>query len=113
LTLLEAMARMEGFFLPGSRPNRNNNPLDLEYGEFAKAHGASGTDGRFAIFPDVSTGYAAGKALLCGPDYDNLSVAGAIYKFAPPVENNTQAYLNDVCEWAACKPTDMLAEVLG
>jgi hypothetical protein len=47
-----------------TRGDRNNNPGNIEYGKFALAHGAVGTDGRFAIFPDKATGVAAMKALL-------------------------------------------------
>lgn len=113
MTFLEAIARMEGFLVPGSRPQRNNNPADIEAGRFASAHGAIGSDGRFAKFATVSDGYAALRALLSTEGYRNLTVAGAINKFAPPVENDTQNYLNQVCDWVGCKPTDMLAEVLG
>jgi hypothetical protein len=45
----------------GPRNRRNNNPGNIEYGPFAKEHGAIGTDGRFAIFPDEETGFRAMK----------------------------------------------------
>jgi len=40
----------------GSPAWRNNNPGNLEYRQLAQAHGAIGSDGRFAIFPDDATG---------------------------------------------------------
>jgi hypothetical protein len=43
---------------------RNNNPGNLEYGDFAKSHGATGSDGRFAIFSTMEAGMAAQEALL-------------------------------------------------
>jgi hypothetical protein len=43
---------------------RNYNPGNIEFGPFAQRHGATGTDGRFAIFPDMGAGYAAQEALL-------------------------------------------------
>ena len=46
------------------RNMRNHNPGNIEYGAFARAHGATGSDGRFAIFPDDATGNAAMQALL-------------------------------------------------
>lgn len=104
---------MEGFGVLGTRPQRNRNPLDIEYGPFAQKHGATSGDPRFAIFPDAETGFAAAKALLSGPEYAGLTVAGMVWKFAPPVENDSQAYLNNICEWANIQPTDMLADVLG
>lgn len=43
---------------------RNNNPGNIEYGNFAKSQGATSSDGRFAVFPDMETGKQAQIALL-------------------------------------------------
>ena len=43
----------------GDRNWRNNNPGNLEDGDFARRHGSIGSDGRFAIFPDYKTGKEA------------------------------------------------------
>ena len=91
--LLDAMQKQEGYF-PGSRSHRNNNPGNIEYGDFAKAHGATGSDGRFAIFPDYQTGRNAQENLLFeSPGYRNLTLGQAIGKWAPAIENNVPAYL--------------------
>ena len=37
MTVLEAMAHEEGFYKPGDRPARNNNPLDLEFEPWVSA----------------------------------------------------------------------------
>lgn len=111
MTLLEGMAKMEGFGKPDTRPTRNNNPGDLEYGIFATAHGATGTDGRFAIFPDVATGYAAMKALL-QEKYGGMTLQQALDIYAPPIENNDNLYLKDVCQFVGCKPTDNIDVLL-
>lgn len=76
----------------GSRAWRNNNPGNLIAGDFANKHGAIGRAGRMAVFPDRATGELALRALLSGPAYSNLSISDAIAKYAPPHENNTQAY---------------------
>ena len=77
----------------GSRSWRNNNPGNMEYGAFAKAHGAIGTDGRFAIFPDEATGQRARTALIFNGDkYRNLTLTQAIERYAPSSENHTTAY---------------------
>lgn len=112
MTLLEAMAAMEGFNVPGSRPNRNHNPGDIEAGRFASAHGATGTDGRFAIFPDAATGFAAMRSLLQAPGYAGKTVEAALNRWAPPVENQTSLYVADVCKWCGCKPTDIIDGLL-
>ena len=82
-----------------SRAERNNNPGNLEYGDFAKAAGATGTDGRFAIFPDADTGAKAMERLLFyGKNYKDLPLSSAIARYAPAAEkgNNTSAYQNTV-----------------
>ncbi|WP_052772876.1 TIGR02594 family protein [Luteimonas sp. FCS-9] len=72
---------------------RNHNPGNIRAGDFADAHGALGTGpGGFAVFPDRATGERAIGALLQGASYRNLSIDDAIYRYAPPVENDTQDY---------------------
>lgn len=110
---MEAIAQMEGYNAPGTRPARNFNPGDIEYGPFAEEHGATGSDGRFAIFPDSATGYAAMRALLT-EHYLGLTVAAALNKWAPPVENDTSAYTSGVCEMTGLTPGTVLTEeVIG
>jgi len=79
-----------------SRGWRNNNPGNMEYGSFAKSHGAIGSDGRFAIFPDVETGLRAMRALLKSSKYRNLTPKQALYRYAPPGENDVQAYADSL-----------------
>lgn len=87
---------------------RNNNPGNIENGDFAKSKGAldltaakititnpdASPPNRFAVFPDFETGRAAKKALLFERDsYKNKSIADAITRYAPPKENPTSAYI--------------------
>ena len=78
----------------GDRNWRNNNPGNIESGPFAQKMGAVGSDGRFAIFPNEDMGRKAADALLKGQGYANLNIKDAINKWAPPSENNTDAYVN-------------------
>jgi hypothetical protein len=94
-----------------SRAARNNNPGNLEYGDFAKAHGAIGTDGRFAIFPDRATGDAAMRALLETGTYQDLTVAGAINRYSPPSENDTGAYVNAVASAVGVDPNTPMSQL--
>ena len=112
MTFLEAVGRMEGVYAIGSRPQRNNNPGDIEYGKFAQAHGATGSDGRFAIFPSLDAGYSAMRALFEAPSYKGLTVAAALNRWAPAVENNTNHYISAVCAWVPCSPTDIVDTLL-
>lgn len=111
MKLLEAMARQEGFLVKGTRPQRLNNPGDIEYGKFAKAHGADRGDGRFAHFPDVKTGYQAMAALLSSA-YKGLTIEKALNKYAPATENETNVYIDNICLWTGLKPTDIISDHL-
>lgn len=115
LTLEQAVAKMEGFYADKpvkNRPQRNHNPGDIEYGQFAILHGATGRDPRFAVFPDDATGFAALKSLLATPTYRILTVEQMVNKYAPAIENNTSNYLSSVCKWVGCLPTDIVGDLL-
>lgn len=89
----------------GARNWRNNNPGNIEYGPFARAHGAVGSDGRFAVFPTYEAGRDAKVALLFDSDaYRSLTIAQAITRYAPPSENNTGAYIATVARAAGVSP---------
>jgi hypothetical protein len=112
-TFMEAIAREEGFYVPGTRPARNNNPGDIEFGRFTLAHGSTGGDPRFAVFPSAFEGFAAMRALLLSA-YNGLTVAQALNKWAPPVENATNSYIANVCAWTGLTPETVLTpEIIG
>ncbi|MGY3551179.1 hypothetical protein [Bradyrhizobium sp. USDA 4469] len=93
----------------GPRNLRNNNPGNIEYGAWAKAHGATGSDGRFAAFPDAATGSAAVDALL--QSYGNRglnTVSGVIGRWAPASENNTSGYAATVAKRLGIGANDRL-----
>jgi len=94
----------------GDRNWRNNNPGNIEYGPFAQKMGAVGSDGRFAIFPNEDMGRKAADALLKGQGYANLNIKDAINKWAPPSENNTDAYVN-AFKQAGLDPNKKYAEL--
>ena len=72
--------------------------------------GAVGSDGRFAIFPNEDMGRKAADALLKGQGYANLNIKDAINKWAPPSENNTDAYVN-AFKQAGLDPNKKYAEL--
>lgn len=80
----------------GSLAWRNNNPGNIIKGTFANNHGAIGSNGRFACFPDHATGFAAITALLQTSSYKDLSIKDGISKYAPPVENDTESYQSNL-----------------
>jgi hypothetical protein len=73
----------------GTRAWRNNNPGNIRSGSFANRHGAIGSAGGMAVFPDEATGEAAQRALLRGSTYRDLTVDQAIARRSPPNENDT------------------------
>ena len=89
----------------GHRSARNNNPGNLEYGDFARRHGALGSDGRFAIFPSPEHGLKAMESLLFETSsYRNRTIAGAITRYAPHFENDTGSYISRVARAAGVSP---------
>jgi len=96
----------------GARNWRNNNPGNIEYGDFAIRRGAIGSDGRFAIFPNFETGEKAQESLLFeGKGYQGMTIAQAISRYAPPSENNTQAYINSVASAIGVSPNTLLSQL--
>lgn len=116
MELSRAIARMEGFYAAGqvpNRPQRNNNPGDIEFGPFAQRYGALHGDPRFAVFPSVVQGFEALEALLKTPEYVNLTIEEAVSRYAPSNENDVSIYTAAVCHWTGKQPGDVLGTFLG
>jgi hypothetical protein len=78
---------------------RNNNPGNIVYGKFAKSMGASGSDGRFAVFQSMEDGIKAAIKLLEGYVAKGTdTVRKIISKWAPSNENDTGAYIDAVAK---------------
>lgn len=79
---------------------RNQNPLNIEDGPFAKSQpGYAGSDGRFAKFQTPEHGVAAASALLDSYDKNHglNTVSGIVGRWAPQGDgNNVSAYASDV-----------------
>jgi hypothetical protein len=110
MTFIEAIAKMEGFGAkPTNIPTRNNNPGDIIAGKFTAGHGAVGQDGRFAVFPDAATGFEALRVLLTN-HYAGSTVREAVNRYAPPIENDTNHYIDIVCKLSGLKPETVLTK---
>jgi hypothetical protein len=85
----EKIAQAEGFYSKGQSPNIPqiaNNPGDIEYGQFAVDHGATGYKTaaggkRIAVFPNEAVGWSAMCALLQSKSYSGLTEAQIISKW--------------------------------
>jgi len=113
LTFVQAIARQEGFGVPGAIPTRDDNPGDIIWSRFAQAEGAI-QDGRFAKWTTVQEGFDAERTLLVD-DYLGLTVRQALNKWAPASDgNNVSAYETNVCAWTGMTPDTVLtAENIG
>jgi hypothetical protein len=67
---------------------RNNNPGNIVFSRQARAYGAIGRSGRFAVFPDENTGMRAVGALLRSSHYRNLSIRDGMRRYAPAEDHN-------------------------
>jgi len=92
---------------------RCRNPGNIEYGAFTKGMGATGSDGRFAIFKSMVEGVCALARLLI-VYYDKPlanridTVREIINRWAPSSENDTNAYVMAVCQLCEVGPDDIL-----
>jgi hypothetical protein len=114
--LAQSIARMEGFLVPGSIAQVNNNPGNLRSGP-----GQIGTSNGFAVFPDVATGYAALDSQIdynvsLGLNLDQFFAGepGVYPGYAPSADsNNPTQYASTVAGMLNIDPTVPLSGVLG
>jgi hypothetical protein len=102
-----AGAPTAGLDMSQPRSVRTNNPGAIEYGPFAQRAGATGSDGRYAIFPDMASGYGATDRLLGSYGQQGRNtVASIIERWAPrSVDNNsTDNYIASVSRATGLDP---------
>lgn len=96
--LLDRIQVHEGWH-EGSRSMRNNNPGNIEYGPFAIRLGATGSDGRFAIFKSYEEGrHALHYLLFHTTTYPTLTVEEMVARYAPSTENDIEAYIRSLVD---------------
>ena len=77
---------------------RNNNAGNIEFNESVNWVGQVGDDGRFIIFEAPEYGIRAIARILktYRNKYSINTIDGIITRWAPPIENDTQAYIASV-----------------
>jgi hypothetical protein len=95
----------------GSRSWRNNNSGNLRAGTFANSHGAIGSAGGFAVFPDEATGDVASEALLKTPIYSKLTIDEAIARRSPSSENDTSNLQNTIRKIAGFTGSEVIGDL--
>lgn len=90
------------------RGTRNANPGNIEDGPFARSQpGYAGSDGRFALFDTPEHGEAANGALMQHYGQQGLNTPlKIISRYAPPGENDTQAYAERVAQALGVRVND-------
>ena len=86
---------------------RNRNPGNIEFGDFARSMGATGSDGRFAIFPTPEAGVRAQEALLGGPGYlggGRNTIHKIVSRYAPAGENSVSNYADYISRVTGIDP---------
>ena len=100
-----------------ARGDRNNNPGNLEDGDFTRSQpGYAGTDGRFAKFATPEQGEAAQIALIRdGKRYKGKPISQIIQTYAPPAstggdnsELSVRNYIGYVAARAGIGPDDAI-----
>jgi hypothetical protein len=108
--LAEAIAHEEGFFVAGSLPQRNNNPGDLRHSPHSFHSG--GQPNAIGKIDTPEHGWEDLNRQLAIDGQRGWTVGELIYEYAPPSENNSAAYLNYVCKFVGCSPSDLVSKVL-
>lgn len=82
-----------------SRSFRCKNPGNIVYGPFAQRCGATEGDGKFAKFIGTWQGFRALAWLICGPNYNGLTLLDAFKRYAPATDDNIpEAYAKFVAK---------------
>ena len=108
--LAEAIAHQEGFYVTGSLPQRQNNPGDLRHGN-GETH-PDNQPNAVGAFDTPEDGWAALARQLTMDSNRGWTVEQLINSYAPPSENNTQAYLDYVCQYVGCTPDTLVNDAL-
>ena len=99
---------------PSAKPFRgirNNNPFNLRRTAIKWAGKTQGTDKEFETFETIEQGIRAGIIDIVGDIVkDKQDTLNSLFaKFAPPFENDTNAYINYISKVTGAAPTDKLA----
>lgn len=108
--LARLIAREEGFGIPGAVPTRDNNPGDLRHSPHASHEGEGSND--IGEIDTIQDGWADLERQLQLYAARNMTLRDAIYEFAPPAENDSERYLNFVCQGLGLSPDTSVAEAL-
>lgn len=94
---------------------RNNNPLNIRKGSTWQGERPNQTDKSFEEFVSMEYGIRAALKLMrnhiqgfSGARKPANTIRKLIYVWAPPTENNSQAYLDTVCQHTGLTPSHII-----
>lgn len=95
-----------------SRGLRNNNPGNIRHsstrwqGELSLSENTQGLDAEFKTFVSMAYGYRAMFKLLYNYNmlYGLKTLRAMILRWAPPTENDSEAYIRAVSSWSGLMP---------
>ena len=108
--LAQLIAQEEGFFVPGSLPNRDHNPGNLRHSPHS-FHTQSAPDAIGQIDDDTD-GWEDLERQLNLFAQRGLTLREAIFEFAPPTENNSEGYLSFVCAGLGLPDSALVSEAM-
>lgn len=93
----------------GKLQEKTNNPMNVRYSEKNVWIGQCGEYKGFCVFKNVMFGYrAALKVIIAYMKRGKRTLAQIITTYAPPNENNTDAYIRVVSEKANLQPDETI-----
>lgn len=94
-----------------TRGERNNNPLNIRSSKTYKWLGQTGSDSDgFCVFVSLLKGVRAAFALIRSYNHNHKidTIRGIITRWAPPNENDTESYINNVATAAGLSPDERI-----
>jgi len=100
--LAQLVSREEGFGIPGSIPTRRNNPGDLRHAPHTSHEGIGPND--IGEEPTVDDGWDDLERQLRLYAERGMTIRAMVEAYAPSNENNTEQYLEFLCDALAVTP---------
>jgi hypothetical protein len=110
-----AIASQEGFWVEDSIPQMRNNPGDLDYAGQIGARlpmPVGLPDPAIAVFASKALGVTALFRQIWLQVAEGQTVRQIVAQWAPPNENNTSAYLQDILQWTGLPADTPVLELL-
>ena len=107
--LAQIIAKMEGFGKTGATPTMRHNPGDLRHGPHAQH---PGDPNAVATYASDEIGWDDLENQLSKYAERGMSLQQMVAVYAPPNENDTNHYLDFVCQALDLRPSDPVSFAL-